>query len=152
MVYKADVYTPVKKVPGRNGAYFNKYGYVLVQVRRGCFALEHRIKVERVLGRRLKHTEEVNHINGVKYDNRNSNLFVSSHAYHEAWHRRCYRRFGSWYPPIYDDPAKLSKMTFDSGIPLTSSSFKGDSILQASSRSAQPKDAVITMKQLLGLY
>lgn len=152
MYKKNDVYIPVKKVPGRRGAYFNVHGYVLIQVKRGTFSLEHRVIVERVLGRKLKYDEEINHINGVKYDNRNRNLFVSSRAYHEAWHRRCYRRFGRWHPPIYDNPSELSRLAFEAGSPLTFQQVKQQFDNKAASRSGSKADASVTVRKLLGLY
>jgi hypothetical protein len=116
-----DVYTPVRKVPDQPGKYFNKYGYVLLRVKPGLFVLEHRHIVESVLGRKLTRDEEVNHIDGVKSNNDNRNLFVSSASYHNEWHHRCYRRFGTWHPPLVRDPARVSQLAFESGRPLSNS-------------------------------
>lgn len=43
---------------------------------------EHRHVVERYLGRYLERTENVHHINGIKYDNRLENLEVLGHSEH----------------------------------------------------------------------
>lgn len=47
---------------------------------------QHRWVMERHLGRRLMTDENVHHINGVKTDNRLSNLQVMSHSEHSAMH------------------------------------------------------------------
>jgi hypothetical protein len=74
--------------------------------------------VERALGRKLKPDEEVNHINGLKFDNSNSNLFVSNHEYHTAWHQRCKERFGTWHPPVVRDPSAQSRKAFYAAVSI----------------------------------
>lgn len=49
---------------------------------------EHRLVMEQVLGRRLKRTEIVHHINGIKTDNRPENLVVTTQSKHAADHQR----------------------------------------------------------------
>jgi hypothetical protein len=50
--------------------------------------LEHRVVMERLLGRKLLSTEHVHHINGDKLDNRPENLTVLSEAEHHRHHAR----------------------------------------------------------------
>lgn len=52
---------------------------------------EHRVVMERVLGRSLSRDEQVHHINGNKLDNRPANLLVLSNKDHQALHRELHR-------------------------------------------------------------
>ena len=71
-------------------------GYVLVRVGlnhhladiRG-YAYEHRVVAEKVIGRRLLKGEQVHHLNGIKTDNRPTNITVmASMARHRYEHRK----------------------------------------------------------------
>ena len=50
------------------------------------YMLEHRLVMEKMLGRFLLKTEDVNHINGIKDDNRPKNLRLVSHFAHYEEH------------------------------------------------------------------
>ena len=60
----------------------NRYGYIVVQ-RDGKNIGQHRLVMERELGRLLLPCETVHHLNGIRHDNRleNLELWVSSHPY-----------------------------------------------------------------------
>lgn len=51
------------------------------------YIYEHRIVVEKILGRYLQSWETVHHINEIKIDNRIDNLFLTTFAEHSAIHR-----------------------------------------------------------------
>lgn len=51
----------------------NEYGYVQVKID-GKPYLEHRLVMERLLGRKLRKGENVHHKNGIRNDNRPENL------------------------------------------------------------------------------
>lgn len=74
-----DILTP-------NHPYCNSRGYVE----------EHRLVMEKHLGRVLLPTERIHHINGIKTDNRIENLMLfSNHSNHVALHNK--RRKGCHY-------------------------------------------------------
>lgn len=59
----------------------------------------HRVTAEDALGRWLKHSEQVHHIDGDKENNSPSNLLVCDRSYHKLLHKRCLDTHNSWHLP-----------------------------------------------------
>ena len=57
-------------------------GYINVLVEKGVYKREHRIIMEKYLGRKLSRFELVHHRNGIKDDNRLENLQIVTHTTH----------------------------------------------------------------------
>jgi len=80
----------------RGGRSIASNGYVLLRVGRNHhlsdvrgYAYEHRVVAEKILGRRLRGSEIPHHKNGIRTDNRPSNIEVMpSRAHHALKHRR----------------------------------------------------------------
>jgi hypothetical protein len=69
----------------RGGKFQRSDGYVAIRVG-GTYELEHRLVVERSLGRKLGPREHVHHLNHIKDDNRLSNLVVLTIEDHAREH------------------------------------------------------------------
>lgn len=72
------------------GSWIDRYGYrmVLCPDRGKCskYVAEHVLVIERKIGRQLAPEEVVHHINGVKTDNREENLLVTTRSQHKKFH------------------------------------------------------------------
>lgn len=68
-------------------------GYVYMTTDDGRRVLEHRLKAEKALGRKMNPWEVVHHINGDRTDNRNCNLLICDKSYHQWLEREMARLY-----------------------------------------------------------
>jgi hypothetical protein len=70
----------------KGGKRISSWGYVLVLIGTGGYEPEHRVVMEKSIGRKLDKSEHVHHINGIKTDNRIENLQLLSKPMHSRLH------------------------------------------------------------------
>ena len=72
---------------------YKMQGFYRVVLQNGTYKMEHRILVEERLGRKLSKSEVIHHLNGIKSDNRDENLVVTSRKVHSNIHVSQYRDY-----------------------------------------------------------
>ncbi len=72
----------------KGGRRMHSGGYIVVWIDKRTYELEHRLVMERYLGRKLSFNENVHHKNGIKTDNRLENLQLLDRAEHARIHNK----------------------------------------------------------------
>lgn len=75
----------------KGGFWINENGYKVLENQKdtnGKKVYEHRLMMEKHLGRRLKKEELIHHINGNKLDNRIENLMLTNRREHPSLHKK----------------------------------------------------------------
>lgn len=70
----------------KGGRWYDSNGYIVLYRKEGKSVYEHRKLMEEKLGRKLKRSEQIHHINGIKDDNRIENLALLENSMHQALH------------------------------------------------------------------
>lgn len=120
--------TVSKPCPDKPSRRVASNGYVLVKVgkdhhlaHKSGDAYEHRMVAEEILGRRLRQSESIHHINGDRTDNRPENLAVMpSSAHHGLAHRK---KKMEWRLP--DEPNPIVRCACGCGIEFEKYDSKG---------------------------
>ena len=88
-----------------NGMTTHEYGYILIKapIDHPCkdkhgYIREHRLIMEKSIGRYLLPTEDIHHLNGIKTDNRIENLALISNR---SEHLREEHRLGTYFNHLY---------------------------------------------------
>lgn len=82
-----------KSANWKRGSWIDGDGYRVMSLGHNRKVTEHVLIAEKALDRPLKRGEVVHHINGIKNDNRNSNLLVCTSSYHRQLHDRMSRLY-----------------------------------------------------------
>jgi hypothetical protein len=86
MVGQSKNYT-MEKNPNWKGGRKSMNGYIQIRTSKNVYEFEHRIIMEEKIGRKLSSNEYVHHINGIKTDNRITNLLLyKGRGKHDKFH------------------------------------------------------------------
>ena len=89
----------------KGGRFSDGHGYIVNSIGNSARRLEHRVVMEKHIGRKLDKLEHVHHINGIKDDNRIDNLIILTKSEHHKLHKIGYKhseetkkkiRLGRW--------------------------------------------------------
>lgn len=86
-MYRNNIHPRLNKIGSKchvwkGGRTKNAQGYVRIWIAKGKYEVEHRLVMEKHLGRKLTKDENVHHINGIRDDNRIENLLLLNKKIH----------------------------------------------------------------------
>lgn len=99
--------TGSKSANWKGGRSIDGHGYFRISVGANKRKREHRIVAEKMLGRKIKRSEHVHHIDGDKTNNLPKNLFICDNSKHQIAHK-------SMEPIVYE-LLKNKKVEFKKG-------------------------------------
>lgn len=70
----------------RGKGHINMQGYMVISDGKNTKHFEHRLIMEKFIKRKLKSSEHIHHINGIRNDNRIENLQILTHSEHSKLH------------------------------------------------------------------
>ena len=82
------------KNPSWKGGLLQRQGYWVRRIN-GKYVPVHRLIAEKAIGRKLKPTEIIHHVNCDRLDNRHQNLLICTHGYHSWLHEEMARRYAA---------------------------------------------------------
>ena len=86
--YQKIIFKGSGNINWKGGKRLRPDGYVecFVEGNKRLYQLEHRLAMEKIVGRKLKRSEDVHHLNGIKNDNRKENLLLILKSEHTKLH------------------------------------------------------------------
>lgn len=90
-------YMTMEKNPNYKTGRTIEHGYIKLAIGKGKQQFEHRIIMEKLLGRKLLRNEHIHHLNGIKNDNRIENLSVLTSKPHGEYHAKQYNEWKKMY-------------------------------------------------------
>lgn len=100
-------------------------GYKRISMGKGIRQLEHRVKAEKVLKRKLKFKEHVHHLDYNKLNNANTNLIICTSSYHTLLHARTDVLLDGYHPDLHHYCTSCKQYHFHNAFPKNKFAWNG---------------------------